>query len=225
MMTLATMTAATAALINDSQQTRQAGNYTQALNLAQQQFAFDTKCLWKDYTIAAITPGTATYALPSDFMWEKRVLYNGVPLGPASRDELARTHAGSRWDIITGTPTTYTVDPEVAKSSMTLFPIPDSNDNKDLILTYFCYPTDMASGGCDNPLNATPLLAPFHIGICAWAGWYLLASEDADGKMEANRRELIEIYNKTVTEAVNTFKNTVSQPLRMRGVRYCPVSR
>ncbi len=223
-MNLGTLTTTTQQLINDAQGTRQSGLYTAALNLAQQQFVIDTKCLWKDQTTAAITPGTAAYALPTDFLWEKLVMYNGVPLQPASRAALARTHQGSRWDTITGTPTNYCIDPDVSKSDILLFPIPAANDIYDLVLTYYAYPLDMSSS-TDIPLNATPLLTQFHLAIAAWAGWYLLATEDADPKVQANRKQLLDIYNDLVSQCTDTFKNTVSEPIRMRGVRYCPTSK
>ncbi len=223
-MNLGTLTSTTAQLINDSQGTRQAGLYTAALNLAQQQFVIDTKCLWKDAATQTVVPGTAAYALPSDFLWEKLVMYNGVEIFPASRATLARTHLGSRWDTITGTPTNYNIDPEVARQTLLLFPIPAANDNLDLILTYYVYPTDMVNA-TDIPLNATPLLTQFHLALSAWAGWYMLASEDAQPNISKNREELLNLYNDYVTECVNTFRNTISEPLRMRGVRYCPTSK
>lgn len=218
-MNLSTLTAVAAQFANDSAQSRYSGLYTQALNLAQQQFVLDTKCLWKDAPTVSIVAGTANYSLPTDFLWEKQVNLNGLMLTPISRFELARTNTGSRWDTRTGTPRNYNIDPDVSKSQILLFPIPEANDaGHDLILTYYAMPTDMAAA-TDIPLNSTPLLAQFHVGLAAWAAWYLLHGDDSTPEMTAKKRELLAIYNDCVSQCVDTFKNTVSQPIRMRGVR------
>lgn len=218
-MNLGVMTTTTQQLVNDAKGTRYAGRYTFALNLAQQQFAMDSKCTFKDMAVQTIVAAQATYPLPSDFMWEKFVLVNGLLLPPISRMELARTHTGSRWDTVTGTPRAYVVDPDVARQDILLYPIPTSNENgQDLQMTYFSLPTDMVNS-TDIPLNGNTLLAPYHIGICAWAGWFLLEGEGATEAIVADQKGLLQIYNDSVSQASDQFKNTVSEPLRMRGVR------
>ena len=217
-MNLSTLTALTASMAQDPAQTRYS-NYTQALNLAQQQFALDSKCLWKDWPTTTITSGLAAYALPADFMWEKTVMFNGIELTPISRHELQVIKTGDRWDDDTGTPTRYIVDPDVAKSQLLLYPIPQAVDaGKDLVLTYYGLPTDMAAGS-DIPFNATLLLAQFHIGIAAWAAWILLQSEQVTPEIERKKKDLLQIYNDNVSLAVDKFKNTASELMRMRGNR------
>lgn len=216
-MNLTTLTQVAAQFANDSQQTRYAGLYTQALNLGQDQFALDAKVTWKDWPSTTIVSGQASYPLPSDFMWEKKVTCNGLMLLPISRAELDRQFTASRWDTLTGTPRNYIVDPDVQKNQLLLFPIPQGNDaGNDLVLTYFALPVDLANG-TDTPLNANPLLVQFHIGIAAWAAWYLLGAENATPEMTQKRKDLLQIYNDCVSQATDTFRNTVSAPLRQRG--------
>jgi hypothetical protein len=221
-MNLASLTLAAQNFCNDNAGSRNAGLYTQALNFAQDQFAIDSKCTFKDMPVQTVVAGQATYPLPADFLWEKIVLVNGLMLPPVSRFELARTNTGSRWDQVTGTPTAYCIDPDVARQDLLLFPIPQANDalagQNDIQMTYYCLPADMVNPG-DVPLNANPLLVQFHLGIAAWAAWYLYQASDPSDVIEAKKRSLLGIYNDYVSQAVDTFKNTVSEPLRMRGVR------
>jgi len=218
-MNLATLTTTTQRLVNDTKGTRYAGFYTQALNLAQQQFAMDSKCLFKDMTPQTIVAGQANYPLPTDFMWEKLVLANGLPLPPISRMELARQNTGTRWDLITGAPRAYNIDPDTARQNILLFPIPTTNEaGQDLQMTYFALPADMVNPS-DNPLNGTALLVPYHLGICAWAAWFLLEGETSSESITSDQKGLLDLYNDYVSQASDQFKNTVSEPLRMRGVR------
>lgn len=218
-MNLSTLTTVTQQFLNDINGSRYSSLYTGALNIAQQQFVLDTKCLWKTWPATLSVSGQAAYPLPTDFLWEKQVLFNGIGLPPISRSELARTNTGSRWDTQQGTPRAYNIDPDVAESQLLLYPIPQANDaGKDIVLIYYAMPTDM-SASTDIPLNSTPLLAQFHVGIAAWAAWYLCQSEDSTPGVSQKKRDLLQIYNDNVSKCVDTFKNTVSEPLRMRGVR------
>lgn len=218
-MNLNTLTGFVGTLTNDINKTRYAAVYTTILNEAQNQFAMDTKCTFKDMTVQSIVAGQATYPLPTDFMWERLVLANGLMLSPISRFELARQNSGSRWDLVTGTPRAYCIDPDVARQQILLYPIPTQNDNgNDLQMTYFALPTAMSSG-TDVPLNNNPLLYQYHMGIAAWAAWYMLASEDSTPSIETKKKSLMNMYSDYVSQCVDQFKNTVSEPLRMRGVR------
>lgn len=218
-MTLAQLTAVVQQFVNDNAGTRYNGLYTGALNIAQDQFAIDSKCTFKDMPIQYAVNNQSVYPLPADFMWEKLVLFNGLMLPPISRFELARINTGSRWDQNTGTPTAYNIDPDLARQDLLLYPIPQNNDaGKDIQMTYFALPADMVNPG-DLPLNGNPLLAQFHVGIAAWAAWYLLQSEDASATISQKKKDLIGIYNDFVSQCSDTFKNTVSEPLRSRGVR------
>ena len=217
-MNLLSLTAAAAQMAEDQMQSRYAGLYTDALNLAQQQFVLDTKCLWK-YQTGVCVSGQAAYPLPTDFLFEKECSLNGLPLGAASKSDLTRMNSGTRWDVQKGTPTNYCVDPEANTKDLILYPIPQNGDSgKDIILTYYSYPVDLLNP-TDIPLNGNALLAQFHMGIAAWAAWYLKQAESVTPEIAAKKRDLRQIYNDMVSQCVDTFKDTVSDPLRMRGVR------
>ncbi len=221
-MTLSSLTTFAQLLSNDVNGTRYASQYTTVLNEAQYQFAQDAKCTFKDMAVQTIVSGQAAYPLPTDFMWEKMVLLNGLMLPPKSRFELARTNTGGRWDQLTGTPTSYTIDPDLARQQILLVPIPQANDAaagvNDLQMTYFALPAAMVNP-TDVPLNNNPLLYQYHMGIAAWAAYFLLMSEDSTPAIETKKTKLIDLYNDYISLASDQFKNTVSEPLRMRGVR------
>lgn len=218
-MNLSQLTSAAQQFTNDIQGSRYAGLYTGALNIAQDQFAMDAKCTFKDMVVQYIVAGQSAYPLPADFMWEKLVLLNGLMLPPMSRYNLALSYTGSRWDQVTGTPNSYTIDPDVARQQILLVPIPQANDaGKDLQMTYFALPADLVNPN-DIPFNGNTLLNEYHLGVAAWAAWYLLQSEDVTEAVAAKKKDLLAIYNDCVSQCSDQFKNTVSEPLRMRGVR------
>lgn len=221
-MNLGTLTSFAQLLSNDVSGNRYSAQYTSVLNEAQYQFAMDTKCTFKDMATQTIVAGTAAYPLPADFMWEKMVLLNGLMLPPKSRLELARTNSGSRWDQLTGTPRSYNIDPDLARQQILLVPIPQANDalagQNDLQMTYFALPAAMVAQ-TDSPLNNNPLLYQYHMGIAAWAASYLLMTEDMTEAIGAKIKKLTDMYNDYVSQASDQFKNTVSEPLRSRGVR------
>jgi hypothetical protein len=199
-MNLSTLTSLAASMALDPAQNRYTGLYTQALNLAQQQFSLDSKCLWKDWPATVAVASQANYSLPADFMWEKYVTLDGIELKPISRHELQVIKTGDRWDDDTGTPTHYIIDPDVSKSQVLLYPIPTSNDaGKDIVLTYYPLPTDL-SAATDVPFNSTPLLAQFHIGIAAWAAWLLLQNEKSTPETETKKAKLLQVYKRPSIE-------------------------
>lgn len=218
-MNLQTLTETTAALVNDRDQTKFANLYTQALNLAQQQFAFDSQCLFDDHTITVVA-GTAGYDLDDNFYKEIRVTHKGLRLQPMSRETLYFYSRGVDWRTLQGTPIGYIIDPEIDVQQITLFPIPQADDAGDnLILTHSFRPDDM-SAATSLPFNNYPLLFPYHIGICYWAAWLLLGYDSATNETMAKRKQLLDMYNDKVTEARDNFKNTQSEGIRMRGGRY-----
>lgn len=228
-MNLTTLTALAAQFAGDPDQSRYTGKYTQAINFAQQQFALDAKCLWKDSS-SAIVAGTATYSLPSDFMWEKMVTYSKTggnsfnELIPISRHELIRNR-GDDWTQVTGQPLNFIVDPEEARKQIRIFPyLPSGDAGGTMVMTYYPLPTDLSSG-TDTPLNSYALLAQFHIGIGAWAAWFLLEAEQATSSIVEKKRELLQIYNDNISRATDTFKNTASELMRQRGTRNYGFSR
>lgn len=217
-MNLGSMTTLVSRMVGDPDQSRYAGKYTESINLAQQQFAMESRALWKNTSIT-VNGGTAAYSLPTDFMWEKKIAYKGKRLDPVSRETLEISIRSERWDDDTGDPTHYIVDPEQAVKQILVYPFPPSGDaGGTLVLTYYPLPAEL-SGASDVPLNSSSLLAQFHMGIAAWASWLLMLYEDMTPEVAAKRLELLQTYNDAVTKAIDTFKNTALEPIRMRGGR------
>lgn len=213
-MNLGTLRTQTAAFLGDPDQTRfSAAQYLTALNRAQEQFALDTQVLWKDTTWSHAADD-ADEDLPSDFMWEQYVTYDGVKLRPITRFELLQ-RSGDDWtDDTAALPTHFLIDPEEATKKIVLYPKPTTA--KTLALRYFPLPTALSADG-DVPLNSSALLAQFHIGLAAYAAWLLLMNEEQSGPVVMKRRELGAIYADIVSRAVETFRNTVSAGLKIKG--------
>ena len=219
-MNLATLRDQAAKFCADINQTRYAqDDYLIAINRAQEQFALETRSLWKDTTFTSAA-ADATYELPSDFMFEESVYFDGKPLDPMTRRDFAILSPDTDWTLTTGTPTKYLIDPEEATKQILLYPIPNTNDaSKVIALRYFPLPTAL-SADTDTPLNASLLMAQFHLGLAAYSAWLLLAGEVSSPEIQAKRRDLLAIYQDATEKAVETFKNTVSAGWRMRGTRH-----
>lgn len=204
----------------DPNQTRfTPAQYLFAANRAQEQFCFDTKALWKDASTITTVDGTATYSLPSDFMWEKAVMFKGLALKPISRATLAEYKASDRWDDDAGTPKYFYIDPEEARKTIGLYPIPRADDaGANLVLTYYPLPTALTADS-DTPLNSYALLVEYHIAIACYAAWLLLGYETASPEIMAKRGGLLKQYNDKCINATDRFKNTSSEPMRIRGGR------
>lgn len=185
---------------------------TTALNRAQEQFAMDTRALWADQSYTTAN-GDADYNLPSRFMYEEWVTYDGKPLIPISRYGIVRLF-GSDWAEEEGEPTHFIIDPEEGVKELLLFPIPQ--EAKTVVMRYYPLPTEL-SADSDVPLNSSALMAQFHMGLAAYAAWLLLLNEETTPAIVAKRRELLQIYADAVTKATDSFKNTASQPLQIRG--------
>lgn len=221
-MNLGTLRTWTANFCGDPNQSRFSAQYLAAINEAQKQFALDTKSLYKDQSYS-IVDGTATYALPSDFMFEKAggITLNGLGLIPKTRAELNFYYSGTDWDDLTGTPLFYIVDPENARNTIRMVPIPQGADvgTNNLVMTYYPNPADLAADS-DTPLNSTANLAQFHIGIAAYAAWLILNGETPTPELMAKMDKLLAQYSDKSSEAISLYGNTVSASLRMRGGRY-----
>lgn len=227
-MNLGTLRSQAADFCGDTNQTRySAAQYLTAANRAQEQFALDTKALWKDATFLTVS-GTAAYLLSAftptatDFMWENWLTYDGFELKPISRHELNRLNPGRDWTVDTATtPTHFIIDPEEAQKKVRLYPIP--GEAKTVSMRYFPLPAAL-SADADTPMNSSALMAQFHIAIAAYMAWLLLMSEEATPATEAKMQKMERLYMRQVPDAVDTFKNTASQPLRIRGTRIWPSS-
>ena len=217
-MNLSTLRTFTSLFCNDVNSTRfSSAQYLNALNESQVQFALDSKCLFKDNTITVVS-GTSSYSLPTDFMFEKQVTHKQLMLKPISRATMIY-YKGDDWTDDTGTPKWFNIDPEEARKNILLYPQPTANDTgANLILTYYPKPTDL-SADTDSPLNSSTLLVQFHIAIACWAAWMLLGYDQATPDINSKRQILLAQYNDKVTEAIDLFKNTASEPIRLKGGR------
>src|SRR3990167_6945030 len=209
-MNLETLTTFASQFAGDPNQSRYGGSYTTAINESQLQFALDTRCLFKDQAFSVVAD-TATYTLPTDFMFEKKVTLAtetspvaGIKLEPISRATLEFYIGDRNWSVDTGTPKYFLIDPEEARKQIRLYPIPQGADagTSNLLLTYYPKPTDLSAVG-DIPLNSSLLLVQFHIAIAAYAAWLLLAEEPATMEVLAKRNELLKQYNDKVTQCLD----------------------
>lgn len=217
-MNRATLRALVSNFVEDPNLTRYTpAQYNEALNLAAQEFAFDSKALFKDASTYTVVAGTATYSLPSDFWLEKMVTHKGLKLEPISRHSLLLGNDDD-WTDDVGTPSNFLIDPEEARKQLRLYPIPEANDAGDnLVLTYYPIPADMGSD-TDSPLNASSLMAQFHMGIAAYAAWLLLGYGEITQAILIKRNGLLKQYSDKVTMAIDTFGNTKSEPYRLKGI-------
>lgn len=211
-MILSTIESRAARFLGDPDKTRYAGVYTDAVNDAQKQFSLDSGALFKDKAYTTVS-GTSTYALPSDFVLEDTVTYNGLPLKPVSRHTLYTLYPDTDWTLLEGRPTMYMVDPEEASMVLRLIPIPQ--EEKTVSMRYAPLPADVAASS-DVVLNASTLLVQFHLGIAALAAWIILQSEIVTPEILAKSGQMMKIYNDAVSKAIEKFGNTKSEPLRLR---------
>ena len=194
---------------------------TDAFNRTQSQFVLDSLALYKDDTITTVS-GIAAYDLPTDFMFEKLVELKGIGLKPISRATLDYYNTSDRWDDDAGTPEYFMINPEEAKKTITLFPIPQSGDagSDNMILTYYPFPSTLVYAEQTDILNGSALMVQFHMGLCAYAAWLLLMNEDMTESIQSKRRDLKKMYDDAVSDAISKFGDTVSEPIMMKGGRY-----
>lgn len=201
----------------DPQMTRYSDTkYNTAANKAQEQFATDTRALYKDMTPVTTTAGDSTYDLPSDFILEEFVTYDGEELTPISRHEIQKRF-GNQWDDEEGTPTHVLINPEEGAKNLILAPIPQ--DGKSLGMRYICLPAEMDED-IDTPLNGSALMTQFHMGLAAFMAWLLLGTEEVTPAIQAKRADLLRIYKDAVNKATEQFGNSKSAPIKISGGRF-----
>jgi len=192
--------------------------YNDAINLACQQFCFDTRALYKDAPTYTTVAGTSGYDLPTDFWLEKVVTHKGLELTPISRATLLKDN-GDDWTDDEGTPRYYIIDPEEARKKLTLYPIPEAADaGANLILTYYPIPADIASDS-DSPFNSSAMMTQFHQGIAAYAASLLLLYETMTQEILVKRNELQKMYLEQVSFAIDRFGNTIRELIQLRPSR------
>lgn len=211
-MNLTTLQQMAADFCGDPDQTRFGTKYVGNVNRAQEQFALDSRSLWKDKAYTSVAD-TATYTLPTDFMFEESVTFKGLPLKPISRHTLYTLYSGTDWTTLKGQPTHFMVDAEEASLFLRLIPVPQ--EAATISMRYYPLPAAVSAGG-DIVFNSSSLMAQFHMAVAAMAAWLTLTFETATPEISDKRRELMKIYSDGVTKAVDTFKNTASEPIRIR---------
>lgn len=212
-MNLGELRTLTASMVEDPNQTKYAlAKYNDAENKAAAQFAMDSKALYKDSAIAMVAR-TAAYSLPSDFMLEKEVTLNGIALKPISRATLQAKKISERWDDDYGAPEYYIIDPEEARKTISLYPIPDNDaDGTSLVLTYYAFPALMTVD-TSLPLNGSTLMVQFHTGLAAYAAWLLMMYLPQTAEIAQKRSGFFSMYKDKIDEAIQTFGNSKSEPL------------
>lgn len=213
-MNLGELRTLTASMCEDPNQTKYAlAKYNDAENKAAAQFAMDSKALYKDSAIVMVSQ-TAAYALPTDFMLEKEVTLNGIALKPISRATLQAKKNSERWDDDYGTPKYFIIDPEEARKTISLYPIPnDDSAGTSLVLTYYAFPALMTTD-VSLPLNGSTLMVQFHTGLAAYAAWLLMMYLPQTPEIAQKRAGFFSMYKDKIDEAIQTFGTTKSEPLR-----------
>mgnify|MGYP001560845921 CR=1 FL=1 len=192
--------------------------YDDAINRAQEQFAYDSKALFKDHPTITVVDGTATYDLPTDFWMEKQVTHKSVELQPVSRRTIQFDN-GDDWTDDAGSPRKFIIDPEEGRKQIRLYPIPGADDaGANLILTYYPVPAEM-SADSSTPLNSSSLMVQFHMGIANYAAYLLMKGIDITPEVAIKLGQLNKDYQASVDLAIQTFKNTATEIIKMRGQR------
>lgn len=199
-----------AGFCQDVNQTRFGTHYDTSIDLACQEFCFDSRSLWKDAPTITTVDADATYDLPTDFWLEKRITHKGLELKPVSRFTLLRDN-GDDWSDDKGTPVRYIIDAEEARKAITLYPIPQADDTgANIVLTYYPIPTAL-SADSDTPLNGSSLMAQFHYGIAAKAASIILLNETVTQEIILKRDQLEDIYQQKVSMAVDRFGDKANE--------------
>lgn len=190
--------------------------YNTAADRAQEQFALDTEALFKDMTPVTLSAGDAENDLPSDFIKEDFVTFDGTELIPISKHDLQRQY-GKDWSTTEGTPSHVLINPEEAEKTILIWPIPQ--EAASLGMRYSALPAAM-DDDADVPLNGSTLLAAYHIGLAAYTAWLVLGNETPTPEIRQKRMDLLAQYADSVGKAIDKFKNTASAPIKIPGNRF-----
>jgi len=178
-------------------------NVQDAIQVAQEKFVKDTKCL-KDVQTTTVVAGTYEYALPTDILDISRVSHNGLKLERVSEYDMDVTR-DTNWADDTGTPTSYYVDLDPNNLKIRVYPIPQAADAAySLIMEYIKIPPALSTAA-SVPFDANTLLSPYTMAI-VYAG-----SSDLM-KTAPNQARLIQIplmekeYLKYVEDCIEMFR-------------------
>lgn len=180
----------------------------------------------KDTVTLTVVAGTRQYALsgltgtPIAF---NRVTHKGLKLEKRDKAWFDLYYGGSDWTLTTGTPIEYFVeatDPDL--QYLTVFPTPGDGDaGANLVVEYTKKHTPMSSS-TDQPLNSTPLLTPYHWGMCYDVASRLLI-RDPDPINAAKVVPYKKIADKVLADVIQVYKAFEKEvPMRLKS-NYRPV--
>ena len=193
-----------------------ATQYNNAIDLAEEQFALDTRCLRKETTLTT-SDGVQEVAVPTDFIVALLVRHDGLKLRPVSRYELSFQH-GDDWTADTGTPIAFYIDEEDEKIGF--YPKPDAaNSGANVTLNYVALPVNISSDSTVL-LNAKALLALYHPAVVAWAAHWMLSYLKATPEILLKQSQLIKEYTHFRDQAMETYNNMADEPPQMKGGRH-----
>lgn len=174
----------------------------------------------KDTVTLTVVAGQRQYALsgltgtPISFT---RVTHKGLKLDKRDKAWFDLYQGGTDWTTTPGTPNAFYVeatDPDL--QYLTLAPIPqDADAGANLVVEYIKKHTSM-SASTDQPLNSTPLLTPYHWGMCYDAAARLLLrdpSQENSAKMSGYQQIAIGVLGEVV-EVFKAFEKQV--PMRLK---------
>ena len=181
----------------------------------------------KDTVTLTVVAGTRQYALsgltgtPISFT---RVTHKGLKLDKRDKAWFDLYQGGTDWTTTPGTPTAFYIeatDPDL--QYLTLAPIPqDADAGANLVAEYIKKHTSM-SASTDQPLNSTPLLTPYHWGMCYdTAARLLLRDPSAENSLKVygvsdDKPGYLKIGNGVLGEVVEVFKAFEKQvPMRLK---------
>jgi len=176
----------------------------------------------KDTVTLTVVAGTRQYALsgltgtPISFT---RVTHKGLKLNKKDKAWFDLYYGGTDWTTTPGTPVDYFVeatDPDL--QYLTVFPTPGDGDAGDnLVCEYIKRHTSM-SASTDEPLNSTPLLAPYHWGMCYDAAARLLMRDPTQENV-AKVSGYAQIANGVMADVVQVYKAFEKEvPMRLKSI-------
>lgn len=217
-MDLTTLQARTAKFAGDPDQVRYSAGYLNAINDSQKQFVLDTNALYKNKSWDSSESAVGHYDLPTDFIIDNYVTYNGIAITSISRNTLYQLYPAIDYLPVIGTPLVYMINTNEDFKKMTVIPYQPAESGVTIIMGYVALPADV-SAGSDVIFNSSTLMTQFHLGVAAFAAWLLLQSEAITPEIQAKMRELLKIYTDAVNVAIEKFGNTKSERVRIRPQR------
>lgn len=204
----------------------------QELDNTQDKWNVEAKIL-KDTVTLTVVAGARQYALsgltgtPIAF---NRVTHKGLKLEKRDKAWFDLYYGGTDWTLTPGTPIEYfaeATDPDL--QFLTVFPTPgDGDTGANLVVEYIKKHTPM-SASTDQPLNSSPLLIPYHWGMCYdVAGRLLLRDPTAENLVKIygeseDKPGYMKLADNVLADVVQVYKAFEKEvPMRLKSI-YRPV--